>query len=230
MSALPDIRLENKGSIADELFDYMRDAIVRGGMNAGERVVEADIAARANVSRTPVGQALRRLEAAGLLRATRRGLVVNELSPDELVEACTVRDSLEALAARLAAATRTDLDVALLEELNDQFAEALGGDVVRMVALNHEFHDVVWDAARNSYLKRNLLETRCLIERLNSTTFRSEVRQREALAEHRAIVDAIRDRDADRAEAVTLAHFRKATAARVLSVRARTRHGGAPVS
>ncbi|WP_051342979.1 GntR family transcriptional regulator [Pseudonocardia spinosispora] len=216
--ALPGIR-----SIAEELFDHLRDAIVRNEIPAGTRVVEEIVATRANVSRTPVGQALRRLQATGLLRASQHGLVVNELSADELSETCTVRDTLEALAARLAAASRTDLDVALLEEATSRFEAAIGGEVSEIVELNHMFHEIVWEAARNTYLKQNLELTRSLIERLNSTTLASEERQREALREHRAIVDAIIARDADLAESTTREHFRKATAIRVLSKRAEGR-------
>lgn len=219
----PEITLPGLKSIADELFDHLRDAIVRNQIPAGTRVVEEIIAARANVSRTPVGQALRRLQATGLLRASQHGLVVSELSADELSEACTVRDSLEALAARLAASTRTDLDVALLEEVTGRFEAAIGGDVQEVVALNHAFHEIVWDAARNTFLKKNLEVTRSLIERLNSTTLASEARQRDALGEHQAIVDAIVARDADRAESATLEHFHKASAMRVLSKRAEGR-------
>ncbi|MCG5215199.1 GntR family transcriptional regulator [Streptosporangium sp. KLBMP 9127] len=219
------ITLPGKKPIADELYEYLRNAIVHGKLPAGMRVVEGDIAARANVSRTPVGQALRHLQSDALLRASRHGLLVNELSADELSEACTVRDSLEALAARLAASARTDLDIALLEELTEQFEAAIGGDVSEIVELNHAFHDAVWDAARNSFLRRNLMQTRSLIERLNSTTLSAEARQRQALGEHRAILAAIIARDADVAEAVTLEHFHKATAMRILSKRAQARRG-----
>lgn len=237
----PAITLPGRGSLADELFAYLRDAIVRGELAPGARVVEGEIAARARVSRTPVGQALRRLQSADLLRASRHGLVVNELSADELAEACVVRDALEALAARLAAATRTDLDLALLEELTERFARAVGeartgaaegaevaeaaevAEVAEIVALNHAFHEAVWDAARNTFLRRQLHQTRCLIERLDSTTLATGERQRQALAEHRSILAAIRERDADRAESTTLEHFRRATAIRLLSKRAATR-------
>ncbi|MEU7987679.1 GntR family transcriptional regulator [Streptosporangium canum] len=219
----PAITLPGNRPIADELYDYLRHAIIRGELAEGIRVVEGDIATRANVSRTPAGQALRRLQSDGLLRASQHGLLVNELSADELSETCTVRDSLEALAARLAASTRTDLDVALLEELTERFEAAIGGDVSEIVELNHAFHDAVWDAARNSALRRFLLQTRSLIERLNSTTLSSEARQRQALDEHRAILAAIAARDADTAESVALQHFHKATAIRILSKRVRTR-------
>ncbi|MEV0381591.1 GntR family transcriptional regulator [Nonomuraea sp. NPDC050643] len=218
-----EITLPGTRPIADELYEYLRHAITRGELPAGVRVVEGDIAARANVSRTPAGQALRRLQSDGLLRASQHGLLVNELSADELSETCTVRDSLEALAARLAASTRTDLDLALMEELTERFEAAMGGDVAEIVELNHAFHDAVWDAARNSFLRRSLQQTRSLIERLNSTTLSSEARQKQALAEHREILAAIAARDADTAERVTLQHFHKATAIRILSKRVQTR-------
>lgn len=221
---LPEtIQLPGEGPLADQLFHYLRRAIVQGSVPAGARMREVDIAARAKVSRTPVVQALRRLEAAGLLRETRNGLQVRDLSADELSEACEVRDDLEALASQKAAFTRTELDLSLLEELCRRFEAGIGGEVAAMVELNHRFHEAVWDAARNSYLRDNLQQTRDLIERLDSTTLADERRQCEALEEHRAILGAIADRDPDRARALTLAHFHAATAIRVLSRREQTR-------
>ena len=216
---MDQIELPGKKPIADELYEYLRLAIMRGEFAAGERVVEEIVAARAGVSRTPAGQALRRLQSVDLLRASPQGLVVNELSIDELAEACTVRDALEALAAQLAASSRSELDLGLLDELNRQFESAIGGDIEYVLELNHAFHDAVWDAARNNFLKRNLLHTRSIIERLDSTTLRTVDRQREALAEHQAIAAAIASRDPDAAHAAAFDHFRKATSIRIISQR-----------
>jgi DNA-binding GntR family transcriptional regulator len=214
-----EIVLPGVKPLAEELYDYLRDAIVCSEIPSGTRVVEDVIATRAKVSRTPVGRALRRLHETGLLRETRNGLVVNELSADELAETCTVRDTLEALAARLAAATRTDLDVAMMEEVLRRCAATDAGNVQELVQLNYTFHSLVWDAARNSYLKKMLSATRPLIERLDSTTIEAEASQRDVLTEHRALLEAIVARDANAAEKQTLEHFRRLSAQRVLAKR-----------
>ncbi|MFJ6686765.1 GntR family transcriptional regulator [Streptomyces werraensis] len=224
MGSLPEtINLPGNEPRADELYQYLRKAIVRGDLPSGTRIKEEDLARRAKVSRTPVIRALRRLEATGLLRESHKGLHVSDLSADELADVCEVRDGLEALAARKAAATRTELDLAVLEELTHRFEAALEGDVSEIVDLNHRFHDGVWEAARNTYLRDNLQQTRDLIERLDSTTLSSSVRQHEALEEHRAILAAIAARDADQAYELTMRHFKAATALRVLSRREQAR-------
>jgi DNA-binding GntR family transcriptional regulator len=222
------IRLRGDRPIADELYDHLRDAIIRGELAPSERVTEEVVASRANVSRTPVREALHRLEIDGLIRTSPRGTTVVEFTAEELAQACVVRDHLEGLAARLAASQRTDLDLVMLDELTTEFEAAIGGDVARIIDLNHDFHDVVWDAARNSFLKRQLELVRSLIERRDSTTLGTEDRQRAALAEHRAIVAALRVSDVDAAEVAALEHFHRASARRVLAKRAsrRKRTGG----
>jgi DNA-binding GntR family transcriptional regulator len=227
-TALPDsgavvIRLRGDRPIADELYDHLREEIIRGELAPNERVTEELVASRANVSRTPVREALQRLEVDGLIRTSARGTTVVEFAAGELAEACVVRDHLEGLAARLAATQRTDLDLVMLDELMAEFEAAIGGDVSSIIGLNHDFHDVVWDAARNRFLKRQLERVRSLIERRDSTTLGTEDRQRAALAEHRAIVAALRVSDADAAEAAALEHFHRASARRVLAKRAARR-------
>jgi DNA-binding GntR family transcriptional regulator len=217
------IRLPGARPLADELYDHLREAIVRGELAPNERVIEEVVATRAQVSRTPVREALHRLEVDGLLRTSARGTTVVEFSAEELAEACGVRDALEALAARLAATARSDLDLTMLDELTGELEAAIGGDVAQILDLNHEFHDVVWDAARNGFLKRQLALVRALIERRDSTTLATEERQREALSEHRAILSALAAGDADAAEAATLNHFHRASARRILARRAAAR-------
>ncbi|HYT84482.1 MAG TPA: GntR family transcriptional regulator [Gemmatimonadales bacterium] len=216
------IRLPGARPMADELYDHLREAIVRGELAPNERVIEEAVAARARVSRTPVREALHRLEVDGLVRTSPRGTTVVEFSAEELAETCAVRDHLEGLAARLAAAQRTDLDLVMLDELTAEYEAAIA-DVGRIIDLNHEFHDIVWEAARNRFLTRQLSLVRALIERRDATTLSTEDRQREALVEHRAIVAALRACDADAAEAAALEHFHRASARRVLAKRASQR-------
>jgi DNA-binding GntR family transcriptional regulator len=222
-SAAAAISLRGDRPIADELYVGLRDEIVRGELAPSERVTEEVVASRANVSRTPVREALHRLEVDGLIRTSARGSLVVEFTAEELAEACVVRDQLEGLATRLAATRRTDLDLVMLDELTAEFEAAIGGEVARIIDLNHDFHDIVWDAARNSFLRRQLELVRSLIERRDSTTLGTEERQRAALAEHRTIVAALRATDADAAEAAALGHFHRASARRVLAKRAARR-------
>jgi DNA-binding GntR family transcriptional regulator len=211
------IRLPGLRPIALELYEELRNSILNGVIAPNERVTEETIAAWAGVSRTPVREAMHHLEVDGLLRTSAHGTTVVEFSVDELMETCTVRDTLEGLAARLAASYGTDFDFAMLEELTREFEAAIGGDLTKIIQLNHEFHDFVWKMARNSYLKRQLSLVRALIERRDSTTLTTQERQREVCSEHRAILTALVARDPEGANDAALLHFRQASARRVLA-------------
>jgi DNA-binding GntR family transcriptional regulator len=206
-------------SIGDELYEELRAAIIDGEIPPNARIVETDISEQYEVSRTPVRQALQRLKQAGLLRESARALVVSEFSTEELKDFCAVRDNLESLAAQLAASSRTEVDLILLEEIQALFEKAIGNDIAEVVRLNHEFHNAVWEASRNRFLKDQLLHVRGLIERIDTTTLDTEERQRQALAEHRAIYDALVARDEEAARLAALKHFNRATAKRLLSRR-----------
>ncbi|MBS1861800.1 MAG: GntR family transcriptional regulator [Actinobacteria bacterium] len=206
-------------SIGDELYEQLRAAIISGQIPPNARIVETDISEQYQVSRTPVRQALQRLKQAGLLRESARALVVSEFSTEELKDFCAVRDNLESLAAQLAASSRTEVDLMLLEEIQGLFEKSIGGEIAEVVRLNHEFHNAVWEASRNRFLKDQLIHIRGLIERIDTTTLDTEERQRQALGEHRAIYDALVARDEEQARLAALKHFNHATAKRLLSRR-----------
>src|SRR5438309_4795388 len=210
------IELPEAGSRAEQLYAYLRRAMHEGDLRPDERLVEAEIAELAGVSRTPVREALHKLQVDGLVAVTGRGFVVGTVSTDELVELCAVRETLEGMAAGLAARSRTEMDLIALRHVAEEFRGAAArGDVPDLVRLNHAFHDVIWQAARNRYLGRQLSALRGQIERLQPTTLADPERQRIATVEHEAIVAAIEDQDLNRAERATRDHFQGAMALRL---------------
>lgn len=213
---LSEIRLPGRRPRAQELYEALRNAILRGELEPGERLVEETIAGLASVSRTPVREALRKLEVDGLVRESGRGMVVVDFSYDDLAELCAVRETLEGLACRLAAVSRSELELAALRRIMEDIRAATArADVSRLVVLNNAFHETVWQAARNRYLAHQLRTLRGLIERLQTTTLRVPERRREAMLEHEAILDAIERGDADSAERLARDHMRKAMALRL---------------
>src|ERR1051326_8637601 len=106
VSSSRSISLPGKRSRADELYDHLRAAIVQGTLEPNTRLVELALAREAGISRTPVREALHRLEVDGLVRTSSRGMVVVDFSEDELVELCVAREGIESMVARLAAAAR----------------------------------------------------------------------------------------------------------------------------
>lgn len=217
---LPELHLEGKRSRAHELYECLREAIFDGDLGPGERLVEDIIAAVAKTSRTPVREALRKLEVEGLVQDAGRGMVVSAPTSGELADLCAVREVLEGMAARLAAVSRSDTEAEILRRVFDEVRLATErGDVDRLVEANRDFHDTIWQATRNRYLGQQLATLRGFIERLQPTTLRNQRRRSEALEEHQRILTAIVERDPGKAEEYARQHFRNGEAARITQQR-----------
>lgn len=201
------------GRLSDRAYARLREAILDGSLTPGSVIQEADLVRRLNMSRTPVREALRRLEADSLVETIpQRGYLVIELTRDEIVDVYAVREVLEALAARLAAKNRTRVDLAQLEELWDAMTVALNRlDDTQLAKLNGDFHDAVAHASRNSYLEAALARARTAFQRYRPAALTDQQRRREAHREHRALLDAIAAGDS--ALAATLASQHVAEAA-----------------
>jgi DNA-binding GntR family transcriptional regulator len=218
---LEPVQLPGERSRAHELYNWLRAAILSGELRPHERLVETSIAELASVSRTPVREALHRLEVDGLVgEGEGGGLEVWGFSLDELADLCAVRETLEGMATELAAVSRSELEIATLRSIVQAEEDALGidegsGVVERRVELNHSFHETLWRASRNRYLADELKHLRSLIERLQDTTLRHRDRLRQAVSEHTEIVDALEARDASTAGALARKHFRNAMATRL---------------
>lgn len=218
---LSSITLPGKRSRAEELYTYLRTAILSGELRPSERLVENAVAELANVSRTPVRQALHQLESDGLLRESKNGgMEVFGFSLDELSDLCAVREVLEGMATRHAATACSAMELALLKGVTEAERQAVedGSAPELQVELNHRFHETIWNASRNRYLASELRSLREMIEQRQGTTLRSIERRRGALEEHRAIVEAIAARDSDGAENAAREHFRNAMVARLTAV------------
>jgi DNA-binding GntR family transcriptional regulator len=202
-----DLRTRSR---ADFVYDSLRDAIWEGRIGRGERVREEEIARSLGVSRTPVREALQRLQRRGLLvNGLGRGLIVAELSKREVIELYAMREILEGSAARFAAQRAMRPEIDILDRLQRDLAEA-PDDALLLVKLNRRFHQAIYDAAHNQYLTQTLDTLHDSMALLHSTTFRAPNRRRESDEEHRRIVSAIERHDADAAEAIAREHIRQA--------------------
>jgi DNA-binding GntR family transcriptional regulator len=218
---LKPVKLPGDRSRADELYAWLREAIIGGELRPSERLVETVIADLASVSRTPVREALHRLEVDGLVSNGAGGLEVNRFSLDELADLCAVRETLEGMASELAASTRSPLDLEALRRISKEEEEILESDsngslLLKRVELNHLFHQTIWRASRNRYLASELKGLREMIEGLQDSTLSEPARNAEAVSEHRAILNAIELQRPDEAAQITRTHFRNAAAIRLL--------------
>jgi DNA-binding GntR family transcriptional regulator len=197
-------------SRADFVYESLRNAISDGRIGRGERVREEEIARNLGVSRTPVREALQRLQQRGLLvLGSGRGLVVAELSQQQVIELYSMREILEGSAARFAAQHATGPEIAILYGLQDELTGATQ-DAMLLVALNRRFHQAIYEAAHNRYLLQTLENLHDSFALLHSTTFRLPNRRKESDGEHRNIIAAIEKRDPDMAERAAREHILQA--------------------
>lgn len=193
--------------------------IQSGTLGPGDRLTETDLADRLGISRTPVREAIRALEADGLVvHVPRVGASIRRLTYPEVTELYEMRTVLEGTAARLAARTASDVELAELQAISDEMA-LVPAQAPRLYALNRQFHRTLLDAARNRFLLDAVagLEKTLLI--LGPTTMEDPGRAMKAQAEHEAILVALHARDADRAEALMRAHINAAHAMRLRQFR-----------
>jgi DNA-binding GntR family transcriptional regulator len=161
------------------------------------------------VSRTPVREALKRLEQDGLVQRTERGLVVRERSPEEILDIYETRIVLEGTAARFAATRRTDLDLLNLRRLNERLkrVDVSVSDEAEMATGNRLFHEAVWRASRNACLIELLTRLHSYLLGHPPTTLTQPNRWETSIEEHARLIEAIEARDQVKASEVATAHF-----------------------
>ena len=187
-------------TITEQVQGRLRDMILAGALVPGSRIDQAEVAQRFGVSAVPVREALARLQSSGLVRIVpHRGVFVESLSVEELIDIYHVREVLEEQAAKLAAPHLTSADIASLEDIERRMGEvAESGGSDTFLDLNREFHFTIYRAGGRRYLLQ-------IISQLwdQSTRYRrlhlhaAPERARASMFEMRAIVAAARRRDAD---------------------------------
>lgn len=218
-------------SRGEQVFEDLRGAIAAGDYKPGERLRETEIAERLGVSRTPVREALRRLQASGIVVSEAwRGMIVAELDHRQIIELYAMRRVLEGAAAALAARHAAPSEVAQMTEHLDRFEASIDAAAPApgigpktepktgpetLAAHNRQFHQAIYQAAHNRYLLQTLNTLRDSLSLLRSTTYALSGRAEAARAEHRAILDAIAGGNADAAEAAARHHIDQAEQARL---------------
>lgn len=202
------------GDLGSETYERIKLAIRDGSLTPGARLTEAELVQRLGVSRTPVRQALTRLEAEGLLaHEPRRGLVVARPDHQQVIELYAMREVLESTAARFAAQHASAAELRSLARLIGEEEKVLD-DSRAQSAINQQVHTLVHRAAHNRYLLRSLAQLNDTMALL-PTMLGDPVRALEAHAEHRAILEALERRDGDAAEAAMRSHIGSAQNHRV---------------
>ena len=196
--------------MAKDAYSLILEAIEAGEFKPGDRLVESELADKFGVSRTPVREALQRLETQSMLARDGRSLMVASLDHNQLAELYTVRTELEGLAARLAARHATEEECLVLRSMVTEDRALLGGDPRVLSRANKRFHKQIHLASHNRFLVQQLDLVHRSMALMATTSFAAEGRDAPALAEHDKIVAAIEARDGDAAYAALKAHISKA--------------------
>ena len=202
-------------SSASDAYDLLLADIEEGGLPPGTRLRESALAERLNISRTPVREALKRLELQGLVaHEPHHGAVVASLQYGQVTELYLLREMLEGTAARLAAQHATAVEIGVLERMVDR-DRSLTAQPRLLAQTNRQFHQQIRDTARNRYLASALENLRLSLALLAGTTLGAPGRAVESVAEHATIVGRIVARDGDGAEAAARQHILNAFRTRV---------------
>ena len=185
------------------VYDEIRNAIISGGLSPGTPLVEAMLAKQFGISRSPIREALVRLSHEGLLERQGRAMTVRVLRAEDVLELYEVRIPLERAAAQAAAARRTDLDLGRLREISEEMDGLDPEQTDRRPQLAHAFHFVIWQATHNAILAETLDQIHVRVMGLSSTTLHYPERWAVFSAECTGILEAIGDRDSDRAGDLT---------------------------
>ena len=192
-----------------DAYGLILHAIDIGTYKPGDRLVESELAERFGVSRTPIREALQRLETQSLLARDGRSLIVASLDHNQMAELYVVRSELEGLAARLAAQHATEEEIRVLRKMVDDDA-GLVDDPKALARANRRFHKQVHLASHNRYLVQQLDLVYRSMALMATTSLAVEGRGAMALDEHRRIVSAIAEGDGDGAYDALKSHISKA--------------------
>ncbi len=209
---LQPIRLDSYKPLRDLVCENIRQAIIDGTFSPGERLMEIQLADEMGVSRTPVREAIRRLELEGfVVMIPRRGTYVADISIRDIAEIYEIRTCLDVLSAGLAADRITDEE---LEELN-RLLVAIGhyaadNNMEKIVEADTAFHDVLYKASRNERLRSIINNLREQLTGIRARSMSYPGRLAETLEEHRNLVDSIAAGNVERAQDAARVHIENA--------------------
>lgn len=187
-------------------YELIKQAIMVGELQPGQPLVELALAGWYKVSRTPIREALTRLEQDGLAQRGDRGLIVRESTPEEILDLYETRIVLESKAASVAAERRTALDLVAMRRAAERVHRD-GSEPHEVAERNRRFHRSIWQASHNASLIDLLERLNMHLGRYQETTLVYPGRATSSHSEHLELVDAIEDRDAARAAEIAARHF-----------------------
>lgn len=206
-----EMEISNVKPIRDIVYEQLRKTILAGKMKPGERIVEKEYADKLNISRTPVREALRKLEMEGFVEyIPRKGVIVKEFTLKDIIEIYEIRKSLECLAVKNVIKNIKEDYIDNLKDIVEQMdiLEAQG-DYEGVFNICNDFHQTILSASEMPRLMNMISTLQEYLERFRRVTMSKDSRRHSAIQEHKEILEAIIDRDVKRAEKLTSEHIEK---------------------
>lgn len=197
-SSYQSLEIKNYKPLGDVVFDYLREAILSGELKPGERLMEVTIAEQIGVSRTPVREAIRKLEKENfVIMIPRKGAYVADLTKKDILEVLEIRKELEGFAAALAAERMTDEEKLALKKVMDEFMVCLRtGDKKAMIDNDNAFHSTIFKASKNGRLIDIIHDLHDQFQRFRLIYFSEFHNYGDIQRSHQKIYDAIEASDA----------------------------------
>ncbi|NLY18977.1 MAG: GntR family transcriptional regulator [Clostridiaceae bacterium] len=209
MAKISKIKIDDYMPLRDVIFNTLRDAIVAGDLKPGERLMEVELAEQMGVSRTPVREAIRRLETEGFVTLVpRKGTHVAEITIKDIIDVLEVRAALDGLATELAAKNIRPEHLRQLENIHKQYAAALQKENLAIaIKRDVEFHDAIYNAAGNNKLMNVAGNLREQIYRFRVLYMKDFSNAADVLDEHQLILKALSEKDHERAAMLAKEHI-----------------------
>ncbi len=202
-------QLLSRKSLGQHVFENLKQAIIKGDISSGERLVENVIANALDISRTPVREAIHKLEREGFLKKLPRGgFTVIGLTREDIEETFGIRSVLESYAARLATINYQEKDLIPLEKKVDEYQKHLKtGMLEALPKINTEFHDLLYTLSRSPKLVKMISALGDQIFRFRQIILKDKNMAEVSHRDHRQMLTAIRRRDADGVEKLVRDHI-----------------------
>ncbi|MBG9443931.1 MULTISPECIES: GntR family transcriptional regulator [Bacillaceae] len=210
---------DNLISIRERVYLHIKDLILDGEFKAGDRLVERELAERLNISRTPIREALFRLESQGFVKTVpRKGVIVADISEKEIIEVFTILSSLEVLAAKLA-----------VQKLDDEMKNKFTGSIKKVqeflnnpeedaAELHRELNHLLYSSAKNVKLYEMLSGLSDYIRAFAKIGHKNPGRAKQSMEEHLKIMEAIVNKEMEMAEYLTKIHIENSKKAYIEAV------------
>jgi DNA-binding GntR family transcriptional regulator len=201
-------------SMVDHAVSYLEDIIIKGKLGPGQRIKEHEVSTKLGISRPPVREAFKILESEGLIRREpRRGVIVSEVTRDDIWEIYTLKVALYTLAVSLAIDRVSKNDIGKLEKIVVQMEKLAfydtNPDIIKYEDLNNLFHETTAAVAGHGRLKKIVQSLNNQIKRVSYRSFTKEGHLQSSCKYHRQILEAIKTRDKALAERLTKEHIEK---------------------